>query len=173
MQGIRSAMRNRGQAAARAGIVAGLALPALCTGIHATPAPTTAPVWTQQTAPAPRGPDPSFASVSCTAPSACVAVGNGLDLQSGGSGAQADSWDGTAWTALRVPRPGSTSLSGVSCPASGTCLAVGGIIVAKSWLPVAESWNGSTWVIHRTPKPRGSTDEIGRASCRERVCMLV
>jgi hypothetical protein len=166
MQGITSAMKNRGQAAARAGIVAGFALPALFTGIHVAPAPTTAPVWTQQTAPAPRLPDPSFASVSCTAPSACVAVGNGLDRQSGGSHALADSWDGTAWTALRVPRPGSTSLSGVSCPSSGTCLAVGGITLGESWLPVAESWNGSTWVIQRTPKPRGTTDaQLSSVSC--------
>lgn len=175
MQGITSAMKHRGRAAVRAGVVTGFALPALFTGIHANAAPTTTPVWTQQTAPAPREPDPTFSSVSCTAPSACVAVGNGLDLQSGGTGAQADSWDGTAWTALRVPRPGSTSLSGVSCPAAGTCLAVGGITVGTSWLPVAESWNGSAWVVHRTPKPRGSTDaQLSSVSCASAIrCLAV
>lgn len=102
-------------------------------------------------------------------------MGNGQNRQSGGSAAIADVWDGTTWTALRVPRPGSTSLTGVSCPSTGTCLAIGGITLGESWLPVAESWNGSAWAIHRTPKPRGATNaQLSSISCVSAIrCLAV
>src|SRR6185437_12661913 len=60
-------------------------------------------------------------AVSCTSPTACIAVGSvGYDTL-------AEMWNGTAWALQRTPHPGrgAEGLLGVSCTSASACTAVG------------------------------------------------
>jgi hypothetical protein len=104
-------------------------------------------------APAGAAPPPvqgTLSSVSCTATTACVAVGSYVN--DGDTVALAERWNGTAWTNQATPNPaGGTeiALNGVSCPSATKCLAVGSYEGAHGILPLAERWNGSKWTIER------------------------
>jgi hypothetical protein len=67
-------------------------------------------------------------TVSCTAPSACTAVGVESASDFTPPGGFAETWNGIRWRLQPVPVPAGTVLSelfGVSCPAPGSCTAVG------------------------------------------------
>jgi hypothetical protein len=67
-------------------------------------------------------------TVSCTAPSACTAVGVDAASDFAPPGAFAETWDGTRWRLQPVPAPAGavlTELFGVSCLVPGSCTAVG------------------------------------------------
>ncbi len=67
-------------------------------------------------------------TVSCTAPSACTAVGVDAASDFSPPGAFAETWDGTRWRLQAVPVPAGAvmaELFGVSCPVPGSCTAVG------------------------------------------------
>jgi len=67
-------------------------------------------------------------TVSCTAPSACTAVGVDAANDFAPPGAFAETWDGTRWRLQPVTAPAGavlTELFGVSCPVPGSCTAVG------------------------------------------------
>jgi hypothetical protein len=75
--------------------------------------------------------------------------------------ALAESWDGSSWSALPVPAPGSPSaLQGVSCASPTSCKAVGWSSSATAGLPSAllESWDGIGWSVVATPAPPASVD---------------
>lgn len=82
--------------------------------------------WSVQALPAPAGElDTSLASVSCTSPSNCEAVGS-EDTQDNSFGIQttvAYSWNGLGWTHQDMPAGDLTELNSVSC--TTTCEAVG------------------------------------------------
>lgn len=86
------------------------------------------------------GPGP--ASVSCSRPTSCVAVG--------GSGAgephlptvTAQVWNGTSWQSANPASPaGPAFLASVSCTSPKFCIAVG----QNGNLALTERWNGHTW----------------------------
>jgi len=96
--------------------------------------------------------------VSCTSPSACIAVGGSL----------AERWNGTNWTIQPTPDPpGGAELEGVSCTSPSACIAVGGSDYARGRAsPSAERWNGTNWAIQPTPAPAGRTgSEFYGVSC--------
>ena len=67
-------------------------------------------------------------TVSCTAPSACTAVGVESASDFTPPGGFAETWDGSTWRLQPVPAPAgavTTELFGVSCPTPGSCTAVG------------------------------------------------
>ena len=67
-------------------------------------------------------------TVSCTAPSACTAVGVESASDFTPPGGFAETWNGTTWRLQPVPAPAGAVMSelfGVSCPAPGSCTAVG------------------------------------------------
>jgi len=67
-------------------------------------------------------------TVSCTAPSACTAVGIDAAGDFNPFGAFAETWNGTHWRLEPTPAPAGTmqtELLGVSCPAPGDCTAAG------------------------------------------------
>ncbi len=67
-------------------------------------------------------------TVSCTAPSACTAVGVDAASDFSPPGAFAETWDGARWRLQAVPVPAGAvmaELFGVSCPVPGSCTAVG------------------------------------------------
>jgi hypothetical protein len=99
-------------------------------------------------------------SVSCSAASACTAVGSyanstGRDLP------LAERWNGARWTIQAAPSPpGATiaQLFGVSCSAASACTAVGSYRLSSPRdIPFAEAWNGARWKIQPVPSPVGAT----------------
>lgn len=98
-------------------------------------------------------------SVSCTSEDFCEAVGSGFDI------GNAETFDGTSWTAQATPDPGSPPsgvLTGVSCLSSTSCEAVG---YSNSGI-YADSWGGSSWSLQTVPAPSGATSEhLNSVSC--------
>jgi len=115
-------------------------------------------------------------AVSCSAPSACTAVGDFAGRS--GSGALAERWNGSAWriqpAAGRVI-PSGSALSGVSCPTARSCIAVGGAQGGASGVTLAEIWNGATWRLLPSPNPSNTVaSTLDSVSCRSAGrCMAV
>jgi hypothetical protein len=103
-------------------------------------------------------------SVSCAGASQCVAVGYVATDTSLVS--LVESWDGSVWTVVPNPNPGSVEdlLLGVSCPDTTNCTAVGVSSSSAAEDTLIESWDGSTWTVAPSPSP-DSTDGLWSVSC--------
>jgi hypothetical protein len=105
--------------------------------------------WSESKYQGPKGDTLAFMlGVSCVSASNCVAVGAAGTSKTGA--AEALSWNGKSWTALKVPAPakGDTSdFAGVSCPKAGDCVAVGEGGPENTTKPsqLAGYWNGKSW----------------------------
>jgi hypothetical protein len=109
--------------------------------------------------------------ISCTASSACTAVGS--YEKEGKTKTLAERWNGTSWSIQTTPNPetGSAMLWGVSCTSATSCWAVG-----KNEANIyAMSWNGTSWSISTLPKPSGATSAgLQKVSCPSTTsCMAV
>ena len=118
------------------------------------------PAWSIQATPSPAGARHSWLfGVSCTSPSACVAVG-AYDNHAGTQLALAERWNGKTWTIIApATPPGATasSLSGLSCPSPRYCVAVGSDTASTGQTqPLAEAWNGTSWHVQKVPVPTQS-----------------
>jgi len=121
--------------------------------------------WTiQSTANPPRATFSELSGVSCTAASACTAVGNTASQSA--SSSLAETWDGTAWTIQPTPNPAggaNSSLVAVSCASARACNAVG---FSPDGAILAEHWDGTSWTISVTPSPPGRpTSFLNAVSC--------
>jgi hypothetical protein len=97
--------------------------------------------WSKVTTPTSGASQSMLNEVSCSAASACVAVGNSP------KGALAQRWNGSAWSLSLdgAPLP-SSALIGVWCSGASACMAVGTRITGgNSEIDVAARWNGTTW----------------------------
>ncbi|HEV2360423.1 MAG TPA: hypothetical protein VGS21_01850, partial [Acidimicrobiales bacterium] len=113
-----------------------------------------------------------FASISCRAPSACLAVGVSYahpttpPAPPSNPLPAASTWNGTAWSMATPPIPpgyGGAYMTSVSCPAVSSCTSVG---LAYPGGNLAESWNGSAWNILPTPTEPGTyADSLNAVSC--------
>ena len=105
-----------------------------------------------------RTPDPvgatftAFAGLSCSAASACTAVGyydNGANKQL----TLAERWNGVYWRIQPTPNqagaPVGSALSGVSCVSGRSCVAAGSYSTndGDAAGTLAEGWNGTSWRI--------------------------
>ncbi len=107
--------------------------------------------WRIQPTPNPRGAAvSSLSGVSCTAPSACTAVGNSV-TRAGESQPLAERWDGTRWRIQPATNPaqGGGFLNGVACTSPSACTAAGNSNAGT----LAERWDGTRWRIQPTPTP--------------------
>jgi len=110
---------------------------------------------------------PGLYGVSCTSPTACIAVGtsgNGTTIATSLS----ESWNGTNWTIQQTPGPpGATSSSfySVSCTSPDACTAVGNFRRAGVTEPLAERWDGTKWALQQAPGPPGADGELYGISC--------
>lgn len=112
--------------------------------------------WTVESVPNPVGSNgANLRAVSCSAPSACTAVGF-YDTKTG-QVAMADRWNGSQWSSQVLPKAAATQLNGVACTAAKACTAVGSITTSGGTVPLALHWNGSTWATERVPLPQAST----------------
>jgi hypothetical protein len=126
--------------------------------------------WSIQPTPNPASPSrPALAGVSCTSPSACIAVG-GYHLGTGGFHTLAEVWNGTTWSIQATPSPAATSvLTGVSCLSASDCTAAGSsepndVLTGVGTL--AEAWDGTSWSVQSTPNPSNlTTSGLDGVSC--------
>jgi hypothetical protein len=116
--------------------------------------------WTQVKSPtAPRYTDFGLTGVSAVSGRDAWAVGvRGVPSDGGKSGTLIFHWDGTAWTLVTSPNPGSGTnlLEGVSARSGGDAWAVGNY---SSYLNPGASrtlvlhWNGTAWTHVKSPSP--------------------
>jgi hypothetical protein len=136
--------------ASQPGLISGLAAVSCtsaswCMAVGGTvtdPAQPVAAAWTgsRWTKLSPRKPSPAggggdpLTGVSCTAPRACVAVGDALISEAGAENIEdvsrpfADSLRRAVWTVVNLPQPArnlGSGLGGISCSATNTCVAAG------------------------------------------------
>ena len=89
--------------------------------------------WSIQPAPSPAGASRSYLNgVSCTTPSACIAVGT-YQASSGAHVTLAEEWNGSSWSVEPALSPGSdrNGLNAVSCTSASACTAAGSDL--SSW----------------------------------------
>lgn len=117
-------------------------------------APAALASWTQQSTPNIGGVNAwGLNAVSCTAPSACVAVGV---VSASTSGLLAEIRTPAGWSSQIIAQPQDNSqLFGVSCTKARACTAVGESPKGNGAIPLAERWNGATWSIQTPPAPGG------------------
>jgi hypothetical protein len=133
--------------------------------------------WSVQPTPNPAGGTfGGLAAVSCTAATACVAVGS----YNNGTAAVtlAEAWNGTSWTIQPTPNPsgaGFSTLAGVSCFTAFACTAVGSSYDGSNFVTLAEAWDGTKWSIQSTPNPAGATSStlLGVACPTANYCTAV
>lgn len=103
--------------------------------------------------------DGEFTGISCTSPSACVAVGSYTDSLNR-QHPMADVLSGTTWTSTSLPIPpggGSAELNGVTCTAE-SCDAVGDYFDSFNiQRPLVDVIIGSSWTPTSPPLPSGTT----------------
>lgn len=132
------------------------------------------PRWTLMSTPNPSPVGAELAAVSCSAATACMAVGEQWVPMTVGANpvtrpflhAFAEEWNGGKWTVNAPPSPlvngvPEDDLRGVSCPDADTCFAVGERGGSPSASPLSERWDGHTWSVLSTPKPPGRSTGIG------------
>lgn len=119
--------------------------------------------WTIQSTPLVSGTTSMFlAAVSCTAATACTAVGGDRDT-AGAYLALAEHWNGTSWKAQKMAEPGGvdSTLSAVSCTSITSCTAVGDWDTSSGKQEaLVEQWDGNKWTIKSTPDVSGATNNL-------------
>jgi hypothetical protein len=127
-------------------VVAGLALLGA-----SVPASAQALTWSVVPSPSP-GTSTFLYGVSCAPAGTCTAVGT----KSIGVGfvprTLIESWNGTSWSVVPSPSPGSgDGFGGVSCVSAAACTAVGFYSVGNDHKTLIESWNGTSWSVVPSP----------------------
>jgi hypothetical protein len=123
--------------------------------------------WVSEPTPNPKGASSSSLSgVSCTAATACTAIGSYAN-SAGDTATLAEAWNGKKWAIEPTPNPKGANfgfstnhllgLSAVSCSSAKACTAVGSYTnSAFVGFTLAEAWNGKKWTIEPTPNPNGT-----------------
>jgi hypothetical protein len=125
--------------------------------------------WSVVPSPNPAGSESAgLAAVSCVSTAACTAVGGYYD-SSGDPRTLVESWNGTGWSVVPSPNPGSggNTLSGVSCVSAAACTAVGTRADNTDLVPktLIESWNGTRWSVVPSPNRGSDGDPLSGVSC--------
>jgi hypothetical protein len=105
--------------------------------------------------------------VSCTSWASCVAVGYYQPKGSPYLATLVESWNGTSWSIVASPNPGTHSnfLKQVSCASSTSCVASGTARSVHTEQSLLETWDGSVWTAVALPNPTGKTLWLGGVSC--------
>jgi len=100
--------------------------------------------------------------ISCLNRSDCLAVGYYYNTVAGANLTLAERWNGSAWSIVPSPAPGSaqgleSGLDGISCRPAGRCLAVGTYQRSSgNYATLTEDWTGTKWVLVPSPNPPGT-----------------
>jgi hypothetical protein len=132
--------------------------------------------WSVVPSPHPASSSTVLYGVSCLSAAACTAVGAYYPLNSGQFKTFVESWDGSAWSVVPSPSPGSeyNVLSALSCVSAAACTAVGyDYDTPTEQRTLIESWNGSAWSVVPSPN-RPSGNILDGVSCGSpTVCTAV
>ena len=125
--------------------------------------------WTVQEPPVPASGNGKLTAVSCTASTACVAVGTFANSEKINA-PFAEILKESTWTLSELSVPtGSkgTILNGVSCKTATACAAVGYFTNSAGHRePVSEKLEGTAWTVQEPPAPTGTSDgELRGVSC--------
>ena len=136
--------------------------------------------WSVTSVPEPTNSEQAdLTGVSCTAPTACTAVGWTLDSTIQEDVPFADRWNGKTWVTQPLPSPaGSYSVTpqAVSCSTTTSCIAVGQEdLYGGTTADYAATWNGKTWSLQSVPFPLGVTgSQLAGISCKSATnCVAV
>ena len=138
------------------------------TGFHATLAESwNGTRWSVVPSPSPGTRDNYLNGVSCASAGACMATGAAATNSAIGS-PLIESWNGTRWSVLPSPSPGTQGtlrfLNGVSCASAAACSIVGyDVPAAGGTTTLIESWDGTRWSVVPSPSPPRS--ELSGVSC--------
>jgi hypothetical protein len=118
----------------------------------------------------------ALSGVACTGPTSCVAVGSYAN-SSGIDDTLIESWDGTSWSIVASPNPGTQGsyLNAVSCTSATRCVAVG-YYFDESLLKnetLIESWDGGSWSIVTSANQVNSANALFGVSCAGAGCIAV
>jgi RHS repeat-associated protein len=103
-----------------------------------------------------------FGAISCTASTACMAVGGGTNYVT----PVAESYSGSTWAATNLPDLSGTELFGISCTSATACVAVGQGTSTNQFGPVAETLSGTAWTAASLPLPSGQSEvSLNGVSC--------
>jgi hypothetical protein len=125
--------------------------------------------WSVVDSPNPSGTDDYLNGVSCTLPSACVAVG-AYYARTPVIRTLVESWNGTGWSVMSTPEEGSATsspatssnvLNGVSCAGPTVCTAAGAINGQDT---LAQTWGGGAWSVTPSPDP-GNRSNFQAVAC--------
>lgn len=120
--------------------------------------------WSTVASPNPTKPGMSLLqSVSCSAASECLAVGDRFATNK----PLAERWNGSTWSTVATPSPAGTdaTLSRVSCATTTSCFAVGRARSGSTTHTLVEQWNGASWSEVVSPNPSGTNDALYGVSC--------
>jgi hypothetical protein len=120
--------------------------------------------WSIQPTPDQPGSDENaLRGVSCTAPTACTAVGYYRTPGSFARSSLAEAWNGSSWSIQPTPHQSAADhvLNAVSCTSASACTAVGLV----GYQTLAERWNGRSWSNQPTPHPEHGPDLLLGVSC--------
>jgi hypothetical protein len=78
-----------------------------------------------------------------------------------------ESWNGTDWSTVSSPSPGTSSnvLNAVSCTSSTDCVAVGTDASSGSLQTLVEAWNGTSWSVVSSPNVGTGDNSLLGVSC--------
>jgi hypothetical protein len=105
--------------------------------------------------------------VSCVSPVRCQALGHRGPRadHTVKQGMIAETWNGSGWRMVPVPRTPATELSEISCATAALCFAVGAHFMSTALTQaVSLRWDGARWSPVPPRRPRASTDLEG-VSC--------
>ncbi len=125
--------------------------------------------WAAVGMPLPSGAtEASLNGISCTATSACTAVGS-YKSSSGTIFALAERWNGLEWAVQSTANPAGPSewsASSVSCVGASFCMASHNDLTSGLHRIYAELWTGSSWAAVGMPLPSGATEaSLNGISC--------
>jgi hypothetical protein len=126
--------------------------------------------WSVVPSPDPGSGDNNLYGVSCASATACTAVGVSIQKVTGGgrtSKTLVESWNGTAWSVVPSPNPGSgdNNLFGVSCVSATDCTAVGQGSSDGAETTLVESWNGTAWSVVPSANEGSGENGLNGVSC--------
>ena len=105
--------------------------------------------------------------VSCVSPAHCQAIGHrGPSADhTVKQGLIAETWNGSHWRMVPVPRTPASNLSGMSCATATMCFVVGShFMTTGRTQAISLRWDGTRWSPVQPQRPRPSTDLEG-VSC--------
>jgi hypothetical protein len=118
--------------------------------------------WTKVTSPSPGPTRNSLSAVTAVSPSDIWAVGGYATTSSGAARTLVLHWNGTAWTKVASPNPGSGSnLQGVSALSPSDAWAAGSYTTSTgAYRTLVLHWNGTAWTKVASPNPSSGINSI-------------